>query len=215
MTWICRTWWITFKKRCSHWPLPLSQSGSFCLKKSSNWSQIVYWMHLRLKQETTVCFVCFFCLSEGFHRRLHATYSSCSLWVTSCETALPSAHAGTFMSLGFPTGEALTGRMPSTDQHYVSKYTLDFTFHSFLFPPSSSAVDGTTTLIGLGTSTLIVHMTTPALSAVVCLIPAVLLFPGRSVFLCLAFNIHNMYKLTLWLKRNLNTNLHNLKIMYY
>lgn len=135
-------------------------------------------------------FCLFFCLSEGFHRRLHATYSSCSLWVTSCETALPSAHAGTFMSLGFPTGEALTGRMPSTDQHYVSKYTPDFTFHFslfiFLFPPSSSVVDGTTTLIGLGTSTLIVHMTTPALSAVVCLIPAVLLFLGRSVFLCLA-----------------------------
>lgn len=82
-------------------------------------------------------FCLFFCLSEGFHRRLHATYSSCSLWVTSCETALPSAHAGTFMSLGFPTGEALTGRMPSTDQHYVSKYTPDFTFHSsfFFFPP--------------------------------------------------------------------------------
>lgn len=136
-------------------------------------------MHLRLKQETAVCFVCFFALA----RVSTGTYSSCSLWVTSCETALPSAHAGTFMSLGFPTGEALTGRMPSTDQHYVSKYTPDFTFHSsfFFFPPSSSVVDGTTTLIGLGTSTLIVHMTTPALSAVVCLIPAVLLFLGRSV----------------------------------
>lgn len=46
-------------------------------------------------------------------------------------------HMLAHLSLGFPTGEALTGRMPSTDQHYVSKYTPDFTFHSsfFFFPP--------------------------------------------------------------------------------
>lgn len=76
-------------------------------------------------------FCLFFCLSEGFHRRLHATYSSCSLWVTSCETALPSAHAGTFMSLGFPTGEALTEVQTNTmflNIHPISLFTLHFSF---------------------------------------------------------------------------------------
>lgn len=134
MTWICRTWWITFKKRCSHWPFPLKW-----LLLSVEVFKLITDSLLdasETKARNRSLFSLFFCLSEGFHRRLHATYSSCSLWVTSCETALPSAHAGTFMSLGFPTGEALTGRMPSTDQHYVSKYTPDFTFHSsFFFSP--------------------------------------------------------------------------------
>lgn len=56
---------------------------------------------------------------------------------------------------------------------------------------SSSVVGGTTTQTGLGTCTLIVHMRTPALSAVLCLTPAALLFLER----CVLFSVkpHDMH----------------------
>lgn len=59
----------------------------------------------------------------GFPReRLHVPYSSCTLWVSSCDIPLPSVYTGTLVSPGFPMGEAQTGRMYSTEEDHVSKY---------------------------------------------------------------------------------------------
>ncbi|KAI3371574.1 hypothetical protein L3Q82_024138, partial [Scortum barcoo] len=103
------------------WPLPLSWTG--CASVSN---------HNQSPQS---------CMSNGLgeglpHERLHVTYSSCSLWVSSCDIPPPSVHAGMLESPGFPMGEAQTGRI-------------------------SSVAGGTTTQTGLGTCTLIAHTREP------------------------------------------------------
>lgn len=144
-------------------------------------------MHLRLKQETAVCFLCFFALarvSTGGYMQLTVPVLCGSPHVKLLFHLHMLAHLWVWV---FPREKPwLAGCPVQTNTMFLNIHPISlFTLH-FSFPPSSSVVDGTTTLIGLGTSTLIVHMTTPALSAVVCLIHAVLLFLGRSVFLCLA-----------------------------
>lgn len=68
-------------------------------------------------------YVCYFGPGEGFpHERLHVTFSSCTLWVSSLDIPLPSAPTGPLVSLGFPMGGAQTARMYSTLQDHVFKY---------------------------------------------------------------------------------------------
>lgn len=80
------------------------------------------------------------------------------------------------------------GRRPNWQDH-ISKYIpvlCSPLSPSLSLSLSSNAVGGTTTQTGPGTCTLIVHMRTPAPSAVLCLTPAALLSLERCVFSCAA-----------------------------
>lgn len=194
MTWICRTWWITSRKRCSG-QFHSARVAAFgtvttihITHKCSNWSQLaVYWICLsnepgnhNQRPQSCMPYVCYLGLGEGFpHERLHVTYSSCTLPDSSCGIPLPSAHMQAWV---FPWEKPRpAGRTVQSKITFLNINLCSLSPSLSLFLLSSNVVGGTTTQTGLGTCTLIVQMRTPAPSAVLCLTPAALLFLERCV----------------------------------
>lgn len=93
MTWICRTWWIISKKRCSG-QLAFHITQAVCLMLFWPWWEF----STRGNMLYTVPILC------------------------GSPHVIPSAHTGTLLSLGFPMGEAQSGRMYRIEQDHVSKY---------------------------------------------------------------------------------------------
>lgn len=140
---------------------------------------VVYSVHVSCNPgaHRAACVMLFWFLLSFPHERLNVTDTSCTLWVSSCNITLPSAHIGTLVWV-FPWEKPKMAGSTVRPDH-VSKYIPADLCSSFFL--SSNAVGGTTTQTGLGTCTSIVHMRTPAWSAVLCLIPAVLLSLERCV----------------------------------
>lgn len=190
MTWICRTWWITSRKRCS---------GQFYLVRGVVHVSVAIYITELFKLIMTSGWVC---PNQKTTTRDHIAvylrlFRPCWAWDALCHilflysVGLLMQYSSsictpwhTYEPRFFPQERSQTGRMYYTEQDRVSKYTPVLSFCSLSL--SSSVVDGITTRTGPGTCTLIVHMRTPAQSAVACLIPAALLFLERFVLFCVA-----------------------------
>lgn len=124
-----------------------------------------------------------FGLADSFpHDVLNVTSTSCSLWVSPCEFALPSAHAGTRIRVS-PVGEAQADRVESSDRVLRSAPAATC---SLLSPrlPSLNAAAGTTTRTGPGICTSTARPETPARSAAPFLTPAAPPSPERYLPVC-------------------------------
>lgn len=98
MTWICRTWWITFKKRCS---------GQ--LHFARMYVAVAFPCHTSCMSCVILAYV------RVFHKGKHVTVPT----LCGSPRAIPSAHTGTPLSLGFPMGEAQSGRMYCTWENKI------------------------------------------------------------------------------------------------
>lgn len=128
-TWICRTWWITSRKRL---PGRFHFAGVHLIIAPHIIRVITTCglQNMSLRPGKPQCSgglraICHVGEARIFHEGLHVTYSSCTLWVPRFDITPPSAHPGTLVNLGFPMGEAQAGRVYSEEQDHVnvSKYT--------------------------------------------------------------------------------------------